>query len=216
MANKFSFSDRPIAAKVIYAIVVIVLSITAIIIGVVSAASKPEKTPDDNTVIETPGENDNHEPEETPKDEVKDEKLSFSSPHAGDVGEYHDLTTPVYSDTLGAWRVHPGIDLNAEDGDKVYAAEKGKIKAIYNDPKYGHTVEIEHKDGYITRYSNLKVDSCPYKIGDEVEKGEHIANVGDTATSELAKEPHLHFEMLKDGKKINPLEYLEDRKGNKA
>ena len=210
MENKFSFSDKPIAAKIVYAVVIGILCVTAIIVGIVAAASKPEEVPNEPPV-ETPGTPGDNTP--TPPDDVVPEvkPQSFISPHEGEIMEHHDLTAPVYSETLGAWRVHAGIDIAAEDGDDVRAAESGKITRIYNDPKYGHTVEIEHREGMVSRYSNLKADSSPFKVGDEVKRGDVIGKVGDTATSELAKEPHLHFELLKDGKKVNPLDHLADR-----
>ena len=106
--------------------------------------------------------------------------------------------------------MHAGIDISAEDGANVYAAEDGEISAIYTDPMLGFTVEISHKDGIKTRYSNLKKGSCEKSVGDAVTSGDIIGTVGDTSTSELADEPHLHFEMLVGGNKVNPLDYLTE------
>ncbi len=213
MEKKFKFSDKPLTAKIVYATVVGILCITAIIIGIVAAASKTPELPDDPGVEtpgdETPGEgtpSDTEKPEEKPEEKP----LAFISPLVGTVVKEHDLSAPVFSDTLGAWRVHAGIDISAEDGANVYAAEDGEISAIYSDPMHGFTVEISHKDGIKTRYSNLKTSSCEKKVGDKVTSGDIIGTVGDTSTLELADEPHLHFEMLVGEKKVNPLDYLTD------
>lgn len=212
MEKKFKFSDKPIMAKIVYATVIGILCISAIIIGIVAAASKAPTLPeDDNTETpgaETPGDNtDNTNP---PSEKPEEKPLAFISPLVGTVVKEHDLSTPVFSDTLGAWRVHAGIDISAEDGANVYAAEDGEISAIYADPMLGFTVEISHKDGIKTRYSNLKVGSCGMSVGDAVTSGDIIGTVGDTSTSELADEPHLHFEMLVGGKKVNPLDHLTE------
>ena len=206
MEKKFDFSDRPLVTKIVYGVVIGILCLTAIIVGIIAAASKPQEVPEDNTPIETP--DINEKPEDEKPEEPTNTELYFIAPTAGSVMEEHDMSVPVYSETLGAWRVHAGVDIAAEDGADVKAAKSGVIKKVYTDAKLGFTVEIEHEGGFVTRYANLKADSCPLKEGAEVKAGELIGKVGDTATSEIAKEPHLHFEILKDGKKVNPLEHI--------
>ena len=208
MEKKITPSDKPLITKIVYGAVIGILCLTAIIVGIIAAADKPVETPSD-LPIEEPGNQDDtnvEEPVETPENE----EPTFVAPMVGVITEGHDLTTPVFSETLGAWRVHSGVDIAAEDGQEVRAAEDGVIKKVYNDQKLGYTVEIEHKCGFVTRYSNLKADSCPFKVGDAVKSGDVIGKIGDTATSEIAKEPHLHFEILKDGKKLDPLEHITE------
>lgn len=210
MEKKFKFSDKPLTTKIIYAVVVAILCLTAIIIGIVAAANKTkEPSPEDNPPVEQPPASDeqpgdeNEEPEDTtPK------PLAFISPLVGSVVKEHDLSAPVFSATLGEWRVHAGIDISAEDGANVYASEAGTVSAIYSHPMLGYTVELTHEGGIVTRYSNLKSEAATVKVGDVIESGAVIGVVGDSSTSELAEEPHLHFEMLVDGKKVNPLEHI--------
>lgn len=211
MEKKFKFSDKPMTVKIIYASAVAILCITAIIIGIVAAASKPVDTPDDNPpVVEKPddGKTDGDGTgNQTPTPEPK--PLAFVSPLVGTVSCGHDLTTPVFSNTLGAWRVHAGLDISADEGASVYASERGIVSAIYSDPMLGYTVELTHEGGIKTRYSNLaNTAESTIKVGDEVASGDVIGTVGDTSTSELAEEPHLHFEVLVDGKKVDPLDYI--------
>lgn len=209
MEKKFSFSDKPLMTKIIYGIVVAILCLTAIIIGIVAAANKSkEPLPDDTPPADnTPATPDEPGEEDEKKEESK-KPLAFVSPIVGTVVKDHDLSMPVFSHTLGEWRVHAGIDISAEEGAAVYASEAGVVSAIYNDPMLGYTVEISHEGGIITRYSNLDRSGSDIKVGDAVESGAVIGLVGDSSTSELAEEPHLHFEMLLDGKKVHPLDHI--------
>ena len=72
----------------------------------------------------------------------------------------------------------------------------------------GITVVIDHENGFKSVYSNLSSDDM-MKAGDEVKKGDIINGVGDTALIETGIDAHLHFELIKDGKQINPEEYLK-------
>ncbi len=211
MEKKFKFSDKPLTVKIVYGAAVAILCITAIIVGIVAAASKPVDPPDENPPIETPGGNEN-EGENKPGDEnekPEPKPLAFVSPLVGSVSCGHDLTTPVFSNTLGAWKVHAGLDISADEGASVYASEAGVVSGIYSDPMLGYTVELTHEGGIKTRYSNLaKSADSTLKVGDSVASGDVIGTVGDTSTSELAEEPHLHFEVVVDGKKVDPLDYI--------
>ena len=75
-------------------------------------------------------------------------------------------------------------------------------------PRYGLTVIIEHRDGYKTVYSNLLTTEFVTE-GEEVSKGQTIGTVGNSAAFEIADEPHLHFEMIKNEEPVNPIFYLK-------
>lgn len=219
MEKKIDFSDKSVTAKIVYAAVIAILCISAIVVGIVGAASKSNETPsdgqppviDDGSKVEPPA-------EEKPKPEAK---LSFVAPTVGAVVKEHSLELPVFSLTLGEWRVHTGIDISCEEGAGVFASEAGIVTGIYSDPMLGYTVEITHKGDIKTRYSNLSSDVGDLKVGDEVALGEKIGVVGDSSLSELAEEPHLHFEVLLKDVKVNPLDYItkesqESSFGNKV
>ena len=99
-------------------------------------------------------------------------------------------------------------DIKAEKTTVVKAAEAGTVKSIKNDPRYGLTIVIEHNDGYETVYSNLLSSEFVVE-GEKVEKGQSIGTVGNTAAFEVADEPHLHFEILKDSIPIDPTTYMK-------
>lgn len=209
MEKKIDFSDKSVRAKIIYAAVIAILCITAIVIGIVGAASRAkDKTEDTPPAIDEPN-------VPTPTPPAEDTKptqlpLSFIAPVAGAVVKEHNLEMPVFSLTLGEWRVHTGIDISCDEGSSVYASEAGVVSGIYSDPMLGYTVEITHRDDIKTRYSNLSNDIGNLKVGDAVECGQKIGTVGDTSVSELAEEPHLHFEVLLKNVKVNPLDYINE------
>lgn len=212
MEKKINFSDKSVTSKIVYAVVIAILCITAIVVGIVSAASRNKnneapETPPVNEGTDNGGENTDPTPDDTPKEEAK---LSFIAPTAGTVTKEHSLEIPVFSVTLGEWRVHTGIDISCDEGASVYASEAGVVSGIYSDPMLGYTIEITHKGDIKTRYSNLSSDMGELKVGDEVSLGDKIGVVGDTSLSELAEEPHLHFEVLLKDVKVNPMDYINE------
>jgi murein DD-endopeptidase MepM/ murein hydrolase activator NlpD len=74
----------------------------------------------------------------------------------------------------------------------------------------GKTVEITHNETHKSLYSNLDNLSVSLNVGDEVEAGAVIGKIGDSSVSELAEEPHLHFEMMVNGESVNPLDYITE------
>ena len=131
------------------------------------------------------------------------EPMQFGTPVAGEVMQPYSAGELVKSPTTGVWQTHNGTDLAAALGDSVYAAAAGTVSQITEDPLWGITITIDHKNGYITRYCNL--GTClSVTEGDAVEKGSVLGAVGQTADAESGIPSHLHFEVLKDGKFIDP------------
>ncbi len=213
MDKKIKFSEQPTKVKIIYCAVVAVLCITAVIIGIVSVASRKDDTPPvtenppatDGTGNETP--EDEKQPTE---DEKKPEKLTMVSPVVGEVTKFHSTEIPVFSNTLNEWRVHTGLDIAADEGDGVYAAAAGEVTKVYTDPFLGKTVEITHDGGIVSVYSNLSSTDIAVSEGQTVESGAKIGVVGDSSLIELADEPHIHFEVKVGGVSVNPLDYITE------
>lgn len=144
---------------------------------------------------------------EEPKPEPKKE-LAFTYPVQGEIIREFSMENLIYSNTLEEWTTHQGIDIKADRTTVVKAAEEGTVVAIKNDPRYGLTVIIEHQDGFKTVYSNLL--TTEFVSEDEhVEKEQTLGTVGNSAVFEIADEPHLHFEIIKDGEYVDPLKYLK-------
>lgn len=133
---------------------------------------------------------------------------TFQKPVDGDIVRDFAIDSLIYSETLQEWTTHTGIDIKADKTTVVKSAENGTVKSIKNDPRYGLTVIIEHSNGFQTVYSNLLTSEFVVE-GEKVEKGQSIGTVGNTASFEIADEPHLHFEILKDSVAVDPNIYLK-------
>ena len=142
------------------------------------------------------------------KAETKTVELNFVKPVEGDIVRDFAVDSLVYSDTLQEWTTHTGIDIKADKTTVVKSAEAGIVKTIKNDPRYGLTVIVEHENGFQTVYSNLLTSEFVVE-GEKVEKGQSLGTVGNTAAFEIADEPHLHFEILKDSVQVDPNIYLK-------
>lgn len=163
----------------------------------------------EETVTETEPETESCEDEEDEQSEetAKPEEKEFSMPVEGKVLNEFSNGELVKSKTTGAWQTHNGIDISASLGDVVLSAGSGTVAAVDNDPLWGITVTIDHGNGIITRYSNLN-EGVTVQVGQEVGSGEEIGAVGETADIETSEESHLHFEMVKNGSYVNPLEII--------
>ena len=103
---------------------------------------------------------------------------------------------------LHKWKAHLGVDYAARRGTPVVAAGSGRIIYAARMGSYGNLIKIRHNDGYETRYAHLKSFRRGIHRGRYVKKGQTIAYVGSTGRS---TGPHLHFELRKRGRAINPL-----------
>ena len=100
--------------------------------------------------------------------------------------------------------LHTGLDIDAPYGTIVKATGKGVVvRAGISQSGYGIQVEIDHGNGFKTKYAHLS--KVLVKIGDKVERGTPIGKVGSTG---LSTGPHLHYEIIKNDKKINPYPYV--------
>jgi murein DD-endopeptidase MepM/ murein hydrolase activator NlpD len=102
---------------------------------------------------------------------------------------------------------HRGVDFAGKRGADILAVADGLVIAAETRSGYGRTVDIRHANGLVTRYAHNK--ELLVEVGDLVKKGEVIAKLG---SSGRATGPHLHFEVLEDGKQINPLQFAGAKK----
>lgn len=100
-------------------------------------------------------------------------------------------------------RMHRGLDIAARTGTPIKAADGGKVVYTGRKGAYGNLVEIDHGNGYVTRYAHCH--TIKVKKGDRVYKGQVIATVGNTGRSTGS---HLHFEVLKNGRNQNPANFV--------
>lgn len=98
---------------------------------------------------------------------------------------------------------HSGLDLSAPSGTPIYATGPGIVTKSGWGTGYGQYIEINHGNGYITRYAHAS--RLVATVGESVKAGDLIANVGCTGR---CTGPHLHYEVVKDGQRKNPSTYL--------
>ena len=133
--------------------------------------------------------------------------LVFTWPVNGTVIADYSVEALAYSETMGDWRTHDGLDLAAVLGAKVTAAANGTVSALYQDDFMGTVVEIDHGNGLVSRYASL-AEVPTVKVGDTVKTGTVIGSVGTTAAVENGRQPHLHFAMYQNGSPVDPHDYL--------
>ncbi len=101
-------------------------------------------------------------------------------------------------------RMHTGVDFSATRGTPIYSTGDGVVKKVSTHyGGYGKEVLIDHGYGYVTRYAHMS--DFNVKKGQKVKRGECIGYVGSTGKSTA---PHLHYEVIKNGKKVNPVHYF--------
>ncbi|WFA08692.1 M23 family metallopeptidase [Tissierella sp. Yu-01] len=146
---------------------------------------------------------DDYEEEEDDTDFVTDNHVASYLPVEGEIVTEFSDDKLIYSSTLDEWRHHAGIDIKAALGTKVKAPLSGTIKEVREDELWGIVIVIDHGDGLESRFSNLGTSEM-VKPGISVQAGDYISTVGDTAKIEMKIEPHLHYEVTKNGKNIDP------------
>jgi len=105
----------------------------------------------------------------------------------------------------GKQEFHKGLDFAGKKGSEVVVAGDGVVTWAGQRSGYGNLIEVSHGDGYVTRYGHNQKHLV--KVGDTVRKGQQIALMGSTGRS---TGPHVHFEVLRDGKTVNPAKYIGD------
>ena len=107
---------------------------------------------------------------------------------------------PIYKTRM----FHAGCDFSAPVGTEIYATGKGKVVEVEKLKKgYGHYVKIDHGYGYESLYAHM--DKIKVKKGEWVKRGDILGTVGNTG---LSTAPHLHYEVFKNGKKIDPINFF--------
>ena len=116
------------------------------------------------------------------------------------------ITTSGFGDTISRTASHNGHDWAVNTGTKVRAAAEGVVELAYFSESYGYNILINHNNGFKTRYAHLSEVKVSKR--EKVEQSQVIALSGSTGFS---TGPHLHFEVVKDGKRVNPIEYVSNR-----
>ncbi|MBE6609530.1 MAG: M23 family metallopeptidase [Ruminococcaceae bacterium] len=221
-----------LTGKGAYIILVLLIAtiLTLSIVSIVSAVNKKDdaklpdgavdsntpsdgETPSDgtgdgtDTPSDTPSDSTDEKPGDTPAGST--DETVYSLPCEGAVQKDYSEDVLVFSQTMNDHRIHLGLDISGKLGDPVKAVAEGIIEKIFSDPFMGKTIVIDHGNGLHSYYMNL-ASAVPEEIkeGISVKNGTVIGAIGETAMTECADEPHLHFEIRLDGAKVNPRNYI--------
>jgi Peptidase family M23/BlaR1 peptidase M56 len=140
-------------------------------------------------------------------DSVVQHDLQFISPIKASLTKLSSGFGERMHPILGYKKFHTGIDLISPEGVEVMSTEDGVVSNSNYDSLRGNFIIIKHNDSYSTFYSHLKVRAV--EAGEKVKKEQAIGLVGNTG---LSTESHLHFEILKDEKPVDPQAYLPEIK----
>ncbi len=173
----------------------------------ISSEALPSQEPVQNEIVDEPYDEPSIEPEiESQPTDTKPVATYFVMPISGSVEKEFDAKTLQYSSTFGDMRLHLGVDIVADKGASVVACGDGIVSNIYTDLSLGTIIEIDHGNGIVARYCGLS-DKVLVNIDDTVTASQKIGTLG-VVPGESADTSHLHFEMLKNGKVVAPLETM--------
>lgn len=108
-----------------------------------------------------------------------------------------------YHPILKMSRMHNGIDFSASNGANIYATADGVVSKASSQRGYGKIVTIDHGFGFETRYAHMR--KMNVRRGQKVNRGQVIGEVGNTG---LSTAPHVHYEIRKNGRTVNPINYF--------
>ena len=110
----------------------------------------------------------------------------------------------------GRRQFHRGVDIPGFEGADVLAVADGVVTRSERQPNYGWLVELAHGNTYHTLYAHNRKNTV--KVGDLIQRGQKIAELGNTG---LSTGPHIHFEISKNGRQINPIKFLYSETNHK-
>ena len=138
------------------------------------------------------------------RSELKKEARPAGRPiEKGWISSYYGKRTGPFS---GKIEMHKGMDFAGKKGSDVKAVASGVVTWSGDRYGYGNLVEINHGNGYVTRYGHN--ESIVVKVGDSVERGQTISKMGSTGRS---TGPHVHFEVLLNDRQIDPIRFVQSK-----
>ncbi len=126
--------------------------------------------------------------------------IPFGLPAQGDLSSAFGIRMSPFTHTR---RMHEGLDFSLNRGSNIYASAYGIVKSVERTPTYGLAIDVEHNGRLVTRYAHLS--RALVKPGQKVSRGDIVGLAG---SSGLSTGPHLHFEVLVDGRQRDPSRFL--------
>ena len=177
-------------------------------------SSQTQQAEAKQTNVKKPQRDESSEKEVLPEEDetdVKNDKVYNTQPNIMPVNG--EILNPfsggelVKSETLGVWKTHDGIDIKADKGTAVKAMNKGVVTKVWEDTLWGYCVIIDHQNGIVGHYYSL-TSAVAVSEGDEVNSGDIVGYVGDSAIVENTEGAHLHFALKQNGEWIDPISYI--------
>jgi len=128
-----------------------------------------------------------------------------------DIIKGYSETEPQWNETAGQWQGHRAVKIAVGKGTPVLATYAGTITNIVNDSLEGTIIEITHRDGVVTRYMGLDANVNVQRKA-IVQRGQQIGVVGGRPVDHKDG-PHVKLEVLKDGRKVNPADFIPNLDG---
>lgn len=140
------------------------------------------------------------------KAENKTSKLSYLGT---EILRGYSEKEPTYSKTLDVWEIHKALDISSEKGSEVKSLTNGVVEDVFSSDKYGYSVKVKDEDkGIVVVYSNLDKDTKVVK-DQKIKEGQVMGKVGDSSRAESEDGTHVHLEVYKNDKLIDPSELLK-------
>ncbi len=127
--------------------------------------------------------------------------IPFGIPALGELSSGFGVRLSPFTRTI---RMHEGLDFSLQRGSPIYSSAFGIVKSVERNSTYGLVVDVQHNSRLVTRYAHLS--KALVSEGQELVRGDRIGLSGSTG---LSTGPHLHFEVLVDGKPRDPSRFLE-------
>lgn len=159
----------------------------------------PPTIPEEESIIE-----ESVEEESAPTDNDT-EAGYFILPIEAQIIKSYDNNYLQYSSTYNDMRLHTGTDLKPIGSGDVLSAGKGVVTEVKENTIQGNVITVDHYDGIVIRYCGIK--NITVKANDQVSAGDILGEVGVVA-NESSDEAHIHIEVFKDGKSVNPEEFF--------
>ncbi|MDO4485632.1 MAG: M23 family metallopeptidase [Bacillota bacterium] len=169
-----------------------------------------EKSVDESSSIVDSADNSGNDESNSSGSTGEGSDSEYTAPLSGEIIMKYSMDMPIYWKTLDQYMTHGGIDIAAPAGSTVKACASGTVTRTGEDDRFGIIVEVNHGNGITAVYGNLSADDL-VETGDVVQQGDTIGKVGQSSMFEFDSEPHLHFEMKKDGSAVDPGSYIDFR-----
>lgn len=140
-----------------------------------------------------------------------DDTKEMSWPVSGQIVMDYSTETAIFDKTLEQYRTNDSICISAPEKTPVLASAEGVVEKVFKDEESGNTIVLNHGNGWLSTYSQLE-DNILVAVGQIVDEGEKIANIGSPTSYSLALGPHLDFKITKNDESSDPKLVLAEAK----